>query len=397
MAFRCSALFVVVASLLLHIEAFEITSVGVKKVSERVEKLVVSNEENPLQKVARQAKEAIAQAEAEAAKDLSAASGAIDGAIESTEKTAKESVVEEIDGIKYIGGKKLMDGIQVFRIMMCWARPDVLAHKKCIKFMVDVCDDHTSGEGYCMKLEAKLKKKCQAGHKESCKNAKELGIKMGHIKKDSDGDGVPDSEDAFPNDPKESKDTDGDGVGDNADAFPKDPKEFKDTDGDGIGDNADIFPEDPKCQSGTQEGCGPKEGEPVSVSNSTAAKSAPASPAAAGAAPVPAPAVAGAPAPATAPAPAAPPAPPAPPPAPTGIDKKLRELPVHGFDEHSNKTVIYKDGETVNSDWQSEHGNLTYDTEEEAYTKICKQNPSLDWCKLYLQAAEPASAGGIFR
>ncbi|XOV90693.1 MAG: S8 family serine peptidase [Pseudomonadota bacterium] len=37
---------------------------------------------------------------------------------------------------------------------------------------------------------------------------------------DSDGDGVPDSEDAFPNDASESRDTDGDGVGDNADAQP---------------------------------------------------------------------------------------------------------------------------------------------------------------------------------
>ena len=34
---------------------------------------------------------------------------------------------------------------------------------------------------------------------------------------DGDGDGVPDDQDAFPEDPKESKDTDGDGVGDNAD------------------------------------------------------------------------------------------------------------------------------------------------------------------------------------
>jgi len=34
---------------------------------------------------------------------------------------------------------------------------------------------------------------------------------------DGDGDGVPDEQDAFPDDPKETKDTDGDGVGDNAD------------------------------------------------------------------------------------------------------------------------------------------------------------------------------------
>ena len=61
---------------------------------------------------------------------------------------------------------------------------------------------------------------------------------------DSDGDGVPDKDDAFPNDPTEWADTDGDGVGDNADAFPNDPTETADTDGDGVGNNADAFPND---------------------------------------------------------------------------------------------------------------------------------------------------------
>ena len=37
---------------------------------------------------------------------------------------------------------------------------------------------------------------------------------------DTDGDGVPDDDDAFPEDPDESVDTDGDGVGDNADLAP---------------------------------------------------------------------------------------------------------------------------------------------------------------------------------
>ncbi len=90
---------------------------------------------------------------------------------------------------------------------------------------------------------------------------------------DTDGDGVADEDDAFPNDPTETTDTDGDGVGDNADAypndptkweedetpvdtdgdgvadvddaFPNDPTETTDTDGDGVGDNADAFPNDP--------------------------------------------------------------------------------------------------------------------------------------------------------
>ncbi|WP_159931132.1 hypothetical protein [Oceanicoccus sp. KOV_DT_Chl] len=55
-----------------------------------------------------------------------------------------------------------------------------------------------------------------------------------------DGDGVPDTDDAFPVDPGEQTDTDGDGYGDNEDdAFPNDASEYQDSDGDGVGDNED--------------------------------------------------------------------------------------------------------------------------------------------------------------
>ncbi len=63
--------------------------------------------------------------------------------------------------------------------------------------------------------------------------------------KDTDGDGVIDSEDTFPEDPKEWKDSDGDGYGDNSDEFPANSEEWEDSDGDGIGDNSDEYPEDP--------------------------------------------------------------------------------------------------------------------------------------------------------
>jgi len=67
---------------------------------------------------------------------------------------------------------------------------------------------------------------------------------------DSDGDGVPDNEDAFPNDPEETTDTDGDGIGNNADtdddgdtmpddyetANSLDPLDAADADGDADGD-----------------------------------------------------------------------------------------------------------------------------------------------------------------
>ena len=61
---------------------------------------------------------------------------------------------------------------------------------------------------------------------------------------DADGDGVADTEDAFPNDGNETVDSDGDGVGDNGDEFPNDSDETVDTDSDGVGDNADAFPND---------------------------------------------------------------------------------------------------------------------------------------------------------
>jgi PKD domain/Thrombospondin type 3 repeat len=69
---------------------------------------------------------------------------------------------------------------------------------------------------------------------------------------DDDGDGVPDTEDAFPLNSNEQSDTDGDGIGDNADTdddgdevpdefdeMPLDPNETLDTDKDGIGNIAD--------------------------------------------------------------------------------------------------------------------------------------------------------------
>ena len=60
---------------------------------------------------------------------------------------------------------------------------------------------------------------------------------------DSDGDGVTDALDAFPNDSSETLDSDGDGVGDNSDEFPDLADESVDSDGDGVGDNTDMFPD----------------------------------------------------------------------------------------------------------------------------------------------------------
>ena len=58
------------------------------------------------------------------------------------------------------------------------------------------------------------------------------------------------------NDPTDDTDTDGDGVGDNGDVFPNDSTEWTDTDSDGIGDNIDICPNDPDDDSDGDGVCG---------------------------------------------------------------------------------------------------------------------------------------------
>jgi hypothetical protein len=57
---------------------------------------------------------------------------------------------------------------------------------------------------------------------------------------DSDGDGISDSEDAFPNDPTEWLDSDNDGMGDNSDRFPNKVTPAGDMDGDLDVDKVDI-------------------------------------------------------------------------------------------------------------------------------------------------------------
>ena len=60
---------------------------------------------------------------------------------------------------------------------------------------------------------------------------------------DRDGDGYPNGEDAFPDDPSEHADGDSDGVGDHADNCPSAPNPAQeDQDGDGLGDACDTAP-----------------------------------------------------------------------------------------------------------------------------------------------------------
>ena len=68
---------------------------------------------------------------------------------------------------------------------------------------------------------------------------------------DSDDDGTPDINDAFPNDPTETTDTDNDGSGDNSDAFIDNDAAAVDNDGDGFPDSWN-----PDCDVSCQENSG---------------------------------------------------------------------------------------------------------------------------------------------
>ena len=85
---------------------------------------------------------------------------------------------------------------------------------------------------------------------------------------DDDADGVPNVEDAFPNDPNESADSDADGVGDNADNCPVVANALQiDTDSDGQGDDCDLdddgdsFADDEEIAAGSD----PKSNDDVPV------------------------------------------------------------------------------------------------------------------------------------
>jgi len=70
----------------------------------------------------------------------------------------------------------LMDGIHVFRMMMCWDRPDLLAHKKCMTYMVRHCAKGRSGKGYCQKLRGLLTRACAKPDERAPPYALKLGM-----------------------------------------------------------------------------------------------------------------------------------------------------------------------------------------------------------------------------
>jgi len=180
---------------------------------------------------------------------------------------------------------------------------------------------------------------------------------------DVDGDGKANAEDVFPNDPKEWSDIDHDGIGDNADtdrdnddvpndkdAFPNHPSEWKDSDKDGIGDNADGYPLNPNCHDANV----PCE----DVSKSTMPEKGSSQD-------------------------------------PTALDMSAeRKLPEQGYNEHSKgPRVRHSNYHTWVGDWQSEWPVDEERSEKQEISTICKLNPESPWCKKYLEAAHRGQEG----
>jgi len=259
----------------------------------------------------------------------------ISDAVDDTMETVNDAASSAANKVKETAQnmKPLMNRINIFRIVMCWGRPDILEHEKCMEFMTEMCAEESTGEGYCQKLRDLLAKKCGEGNKKACAYAEKMGV--------------------TPVAP--AGDIDGDGYSGEADAFPNDPTEWQDSDGDGVGDNSDHAPHDPNCSVLGDPGCP--------------------------SAPSPAPA----PAPASAPAAV---------PVDLGnLDKTNRPLPSQGYDEYddSGTGVQHGNNETMTDDWRAEWPKQD-ETEDESTTRACKDNSSL-WCKLWLKDQQKRGGG----
>jgi len=140
---------------------------------------------------------------------------------------------------------------------------------------------------------------------------------------DRDGDNYTNDQDSHPDDPTkfDQHDTDGDGVQDKEDAFPADASETKDSDLDSVGDNKDPYPHDGNCFQDGQ---------------------------------------------------------------PCPFNKAEKPLPEQGFDEHSPKKQVEHDSmHTWTGDWREEWPAYS-ETEQESLMRICADNPDNSWCQKYL-------------
>eukprot|EP00747_Dinoflagellata_sp_TGD_P088176 gnl/TRDRNA2_/TRDRNA2_163901_c0_seq13.p1 gnl/TRDRNA2_/TRDRNA2_163901_c0~~gnl/TRDRNA2_/TRDRNA2_163901_c0_seq13.p1 ORF type:complete len:511 (+),score=163.10 gnl/TRDRNA2_/TRDRNA2_163901_c0_seq13:105-1637(+) len=323
-----------------------------------------------------------------------------------------------------------MNAINVFRAQMCMNRADILAHKKCMKFLKDKCKTQTTGHGYCKQWAEKVVNGCKGGNEDACEMAKDIDLekeagitttttvkpeegakKVG----DMDNDGDVDKKDQ-----EMAGDTDGNKHVDSQDeTIPADTNGDGDVDGGDIvrrGDadnDGDVDHEDSKKtdhvgpdgkagteddvgadgKAGTEDDVGPDGVQGTADDLGAVGEDGKAGTSDDGGVTPPSTTPEPLPPPLPAPAPSAPE--PAPAPVPMLDMSEERPLPKQGFDEFDEgKLVNHDDKKTMIGDWGTEWPEYE-ETEGQTQERICRSNPNLYWCRLYLKdRAENLAAAG---
>eukprot|EP00747_Dinoflagellata_sp_TGD_P088181 gnl/TRDRNA2_/TRDRNA2_163901_c0_seq6.p1 gnl/TRDRNA2_/TRDRNA2_163901_c0~~gnl/TRDRNA2_/TRDRNA2_163901_c0_seq6.p1 ORF type:complete len:509 (+),score=166.44 gnl/TRDRNA2_/TRDRNA2_163901_c0_seq6:105-1631(+) len=316
-----------------------------------------------------------------------------------------------------------MNAINVFRAQMCMNRADILAHKKCMKFLKDKCKTQTTGHGYCKQWAEKVVNGCKGGNEDACEMAKDIDLekeagitttttvkpeegakKVG----DMDNDGDVDKKDQ-----EMAGDTDGNKHVDSQDeTIPADTNGDGDVDGGDIvrrGDadnDGDVDHEDSKKtdhvgpdgkagteddvgadgKAGTEDDVGPDGVQGTADDLGAVGEDGKAGTSDDGGVTPPSTTPEPLPPPLPAPAPSAPE--PAPAPVPMLDMSEERPLPKQGFDEFDEgKLVNHDDKKTMIGDWGTEWPEYD-ETEGQTEERICRDNPNLYWCRLMLKNRE---------
>merc|ERR1712194_992965 len=82
--------------------------------------------------------------------------------------------------------RPVMDNINMIRTKMCWQRPNLPQHEKCLRFLGLMCTEGSTGEGICSEYKVLVGESCQEGGADidkdlMCELAADLGV---NVKKD---------------------------------------------------------------------------------------------------------------------------------------------------------------------------------------------------------------------
>jgi hypothetical protein len=249
----------------------------------------------------------------------------------------------------------VMDAASHFRVIMCLGRTELLEHQQCMDFTNQKCaEKSSSGAELCKEFKSFLVSKCALKVKSACDNLCKARRRCESKKASSliethatRSNGNTTVLAQGPN--VVAADTDGH------------------SDGDGVADAEDDFPFDLKCQVVSQAGCEWHTDVDVPLAPNPKA-------------------------------------------VPTGMDKKLRELPEQGYNEHSPTNVLHKNVETHTEDWQTERPDyheawLANEWSENVMHSVhnhkadwtmqaCKDHMDTSYCQLYMRKHEGVQSRG---